>query len=87
MYSLALALKKASQFDEAQAAFVALLAEHPQSGAGHYQYGLLYAEEERYEDAMNAWNAGLSALRGANDVEARRSRSEIQSALDDLDLD
>jgi len=87
LYSLALAYKKAGQFEEAELAFAALLTEHPQSGAGHYQHGLLYAEAERDEEALNAWNSGLKALRGANDAESRRSRSEIEGAIDDLDLD
>ncbi len=85
MYSLALSYKKAGRVDEAEAAFQDLLALHPHSGAGHYQHGLLLSEEERDEDALAAWNAGLAALKGVNEPGARRSFSEIQSAIDDLD--
>jgi len=85
MYSLALSLKKAGRIDEAEHAFRQLLAAHPLSGAGHYQHGLLLHEAGRADDARQAWEAGLHALRSANDVEARRSRSEIQGAVDMLD--
>jgi tetratricopeptide (TPR) repeat protein len=85
-YSLALELKKAGELDAAEAAFRALLVTHPTSGAGHYQLGLLLLEQERHDDARAAWEAGLQALRRLNDAEARRSRTELQAALDDLDL-
>jgi len=85
MYSLALALKKAGRTEEAAQAFRDLLALHPHSGAGHYQHGLLFHEVGRDGAAREAWEAGLVALRGSADPEARRSRSEIQGALDDLD--
>lgn len=85
MYSLALELKKAGRFEEAVAAFEALLAAHPTSGAGHYQLGELYREHGDDERAAAAWRTGLEALRGATDPEARRSISEIQGALDELE--
>lgn len=85
MYSLALELKKAGRFEEAVEAFEALLALHPTSGAGHYQLGELYREAGDDERAIAAWRAGLEALRGVRDPEARRSTVEIQSALDELE--
>ncbi len=85
MYSLALALKKAGDINGAEMAFQELLDIHPLSGAGHYQHGLLLHEAGRDADAIAAWKRGLDALRGVNDPEARRSQSEIQGALDDLD--
>ena len=84
MYSLALELKKAGQFAESERAFEALLTAHPQSGAGHFQHGMLFAEQEREDEARAAWEAGLAALEGADDPEAKRSLIEIQGALDDL---
>ncbi len=85
LYSLALELKKAGRIDEAQQAFDWLLAEHPTSGAGHYQHGLMWLDEGDEDAARAAWKAGLRALHGVNDPEARRSRSEIEGALADLD--
>jgi tetratricopeptide (TPR) repeat protein len=85
-YSLALELKKAGRLEESEEAFRDLLAEHPHSGAGHYQLGLMLQEQERLDEAREAWEAGLQALRSQTDADARRSRSEIQGALDDLDL-
>ena len=82
MYSLALELKKAGQVGEAEAAFRALLAIHPDSGAGHLQLGTLLEEDGREDDAQAAWEAGLTALKGLTDPDALRSRSEIQTALD-----
>lgn len=82
MYALALELKKAGRADEAVEAFEALLAAHPTSGAGHYQLGELFRELGDDERAAAAWRRGLEALRGAQDPEARRSRAEIQAALD-----
>ena len=85
LYSLALELKKAGDVAAAEARFRELLALHPASGAGHYQLGKLLAEAGRRDDAEAAWEAGLEALRGLRDPEARRSRSELQGALDELD--
>lgn len=85
MYAIALELKKAGDVDAAEAAFRELLAAHPASGAGHYQLGELYREHGREEEAVAAWRAGLEALEGLDDVEARRSRSEIETALDLLE--
>ena len=87
LYSLALELKRAGRLDEAQARFATLLEAHPASGAGHYQHGLLHAEQGQVERARTAWEAGLDALAGLTDPDARRSRSEIQGALDDLEDD
>jgi tetratricopeptide (TPR) repeat protein len=85
MYSLALALKKSGDIAGAEQAFRDLLSLHPLSGAGHYQHGLLLHEADRDDDATAAWRRGLDALSGANDPDARRSRSEIQGALDELE--
>ncbi len=85
LYSLALQLKQAGRLVEAKARFEALLEAHPGSGAGHYQHGLLLSEQGRREEAKAAWEAGLAALSGLRDPDARRSRSEIQAALDALE--
>ncbi|MEO0602139.1 MAG: tetratricopeptide repeat protein [Myxococcota bacterium] len=85
MYSLALEYKKAGEHELAKAAFEALLKVHPDSGAGHYQHGLLFAEAGDEEAARAAWKAGLEQLRGLRTPDARRSTSEIQGALDELD--
>lgn len=80
-YSLALELKKAGRHDEAVRAFDELLRRHPQSGAGHYQLGLLWQERGDDDLARAVWEAGLAALSGAADAEARRSVREIEGAL------
>jgi len=85
MYSVALEYKKAGALDDAKVAFDELLREHPDSGAGHYQHGLLFAEAGDEDAARAAWEAGLAALAGLRTPDARRSRSEIQAALDELD--
>lgn len=83
-YSLALALKKAGEPDQALAELRELLRRHPQSGAGHYQHGLLLLELERRDEARAAWEEGLAALAGTTDPEAQRSLREIEGALDAL---
>lgn len=87
MYSLALEYKKLGEIDLAKAAFEELLQAHPQSGAGHYQHGLLWAEAGNVTAARAAWSTGLERLLGLRTPDARRSTSEIQAALDDLDDD
>lgn len=85
MYGLALELKKAGHHDEAVQAFEALLATHPQSGAGWFQYGQLYEQAGDEELAVATWRRGLAALEGATDAEAQRSIGEIESAIDLLE--
>ena len=85
LYSLALELKKAGDFAASVDAFQRLLAAHPSSGAGWYQFGLAHRERGDIQTARQTWNAALQALRGASDVEARRSIGEITRALDELD--
>lgn len=87
LYSLALELKRAGRLDEARERLVRLLEAHPASGAGHYQHGLLLLEQGDRDGAQAAWEAGLRALAHGRDADARKSRAEIQGALDDLDLD
>jgi predicted Zn-dependent protease len=84
-YSLALELKKAGRVDEAMTELRDLLARHPASGAGHYQLGLWLLEADRPDEARAAWEAGLAALFGVEDPEARRSIREIDAALAELD--
>ena len=84
MYSLALELVKIEAWDRAESAFRALLEAHPQSGAGHYQLGMLYQAQERYEEALSAWRAGLELLKGSQETEARRSIVEIEAAIEDV---
>jgi tetratricopeptide (TPR) repeat protein len=83
-YGLALELKKAGRADEALIELRELLRRHPRSGAGHYQHGLLLQDLERTGEAREAWEAGLVALAGVDDPEARRSLREIEGALDAL---
>ncbi len=85
MYSLALEYKKLGEVELARAAFVELLRVHPDSGAGHYQHGLLFAEIDDVEAARTAWEAGLAQLAGVRSADARRSIAEIQGALAEFD--
>lgn len=80
-YSLALELKKAGRHDDAVAAFAELLRRHPHSGAGHFQLGVLWQEAGDDDRARAAWEAGLAALSGVDDPEARRAVREIEGAL------
>lgn len=84
-YALALEVKKAGDLAEAEALLEALVRTHPHAGAGWYQLGVLHEELGALESAANAWRRGLNALRDADGVEARRSRGEIERALDSLD--
>ena len=84
-YSLALELHKAGKVEEALREMRELLRRHPTSGAGHYQHGQILLAAGRAEEARQAWTAGLAALQGVADAEARRSLGEIQAALDALD--
>ncbi|MEZ4317819.1 MAG: tetratricopeptide repeat protein [Myxococcota bacterium] len=81
MYGVALELKKAGQTDAAREAFEALLAVHPHSGAGWFQYGALFEEAGEEELAVATWQRGLEALADSTDAEAKRSMSEIRTAL------
>lgn len=85
MYGLALELKKAGRHDEAVDAFEALLATHPQSGAGWFQFGQLYEAAGDEDEAIATWRRGLDALRGSTEAEAVRSIGEIESAIDLLE--
>ena len=85
MYSVALELKKAGEIELAKERFAKLLQVHPDSGAGHYQHGLLFAEIGEEQAAREAWQAGLDALTGLRSPEARRSISEIEAAMDELE--
>lgn len=81
LYGLALELKKSGDLDAAERAFEDLLALHPTSGAGWFQYGQLYEEAGDEAQAIEVWRRGLTALAGLEDAEARRSRGEIEGAL------
>lgn len=82
LYGLALELSKAQRFEDAAKAFRNLLDEHPHSGAGHYQHGLMWVEAGDLDQAEAAWQAGLSQLEGLDTPDARRSRAEIELAMD-----
>lgn len=84
-YALALELAKVDRVDEALEELHTLLRDHPHSGAGHFQLGSLLRGAGRLGEAKSAWEAGLAALTGATDAEARRSVVEIRNALDALD--
>ena len=81
-YSLALELKKAGAREEAEAELRRVVARFPESGAAHLQLGQLLEEDERFEEAQAALQAGLTVLRGSSDPEARKAVSELQLALD-----
>ncbi|MCB9674275.1 MAG: hypothetical protein H6737_04110 [Alphaproteobacteria bacterium] len=81
LYGVALELKKSGALDEAEQAFEALLAVHPHSGAGWFQYGALFEEAGDEDRAIATWQRGLEVLADATDAEAKRSIGEIESAL------
>jgi len=85
-YSLALELKKAGAVDEAEEQLVELLRRHPLSGAGHLQLGQLREERDDLEGAAEAFRAGLEALADDRSAEGRKARSELQTALDQVEL-
>ncbi len=47
----------------------------------YYQLGGLYAQEGQHENAREAYTAGISVARAANDM---HTLSELQAALDEL---
>ncbi|MCB9668511.1 MAG: tetratricopeptide repeat protein [Alphaproteobacteria bacterium] len=79
LYGVAFELKKAGRVDEAREAFEALLALHPDSGAGWFQYGQLLEEDGDEDGAVAVWRRGLEAL--GDDPAGERSRGEISAAL------
>ncbi len=81
MYGVAFELKKRGEVEASRGAFEALLAKHPHSGAGWFQFGALYEEDGDEEEAIAVWKRGLEALKDATDGEARRSVAEIEGAL------
>jgi tetratricopeptide (TPR) repeat protein len=85
-YSLALELKKAGDREGAVAELRELLRRHPTSGAGHLQLGQIFEEDDEFELAADAFRAGLAALEGHEDAEARKARSELRTALDTVEM-
>jgi tetratricopeptide (TPR) repeat protein len=85
MYGVAFELKKRGEVEEARGAFEALLAKHPHSGAGWFQFGALFEEDGEEDEAIAIWKRGLEALADATDAEARRSIAEIEGALSALE--
>ena len=84
LYGLAFELKKRGEVEASRTAFERLLALHPTSGAGWFQFGQLFEDEGEEEEAIRVWREGLSALDGVDSDDARRSRAEILSAIDAL---
>lgn len=84
LYGVAFELKKSGRLDASREAFEVLLALHPTSGAGWFQYGQLFEEEGDEDEAIAVWKRGLVALADATDANSRRSVGEIESALDAL---
>lgn len=85
LYGVAFELKKTGRFDEAVVAFDTLLALHPHSGAGWFQYGQLFEQEDDEDAAVTTWKRGLAALEGATDPNAVRAIGEITTAIDALE--
>jgi Tfp pilus assembly protein PilF len=81
MYALAMAYKNAGACVDAEPAFRRLLSVHPHSGAGHFQLGMLLVDDDREDEAVEAWRRGLAALANAADAEAVRSVREIEGML------
>lgn len=84
LYGVAFELKKAGRVDEAREAFETLLAAHPTSGAGWFQFGQLLEKDGDEDGAVEVWARGLEALQGLEDANSVRSRGEIEGALDAL---
>jgi tetratricopeptide (TPR) repeat protein len=81
LYGVAFELKKAGRVEEAIEAFETLLAKHPTSGAGWFQFGQLFEEDDEEDQALATWRRGLAALEGATDDNSVRSRAEIEGAI------
>jgi len=81
-YSLALELKKAGQLTEAEAELREVVRRHPTSGAAHLQLGQLLEEQDRLDDALAAFAAGLDALAGLHDADARKGQAELRLELE-----
>jgi predicted Zn-dependent protease len=80
-YAHALELERSGDRTEAEALLRRLVAEHPASGAGHFRLGQLLAAAGRDDEALAAWRAGLEALAGRDEPDARRSVAEITRAI------
>ena len=85
LYGLAFELKKLGELEAARQAFDTLLAQHPHSGAGWFQYGQLLEEHGEEDEAIAIWRRGLQALEDATDSEAARSRGELSTAIESLE--
>ena len=81
-YALALEFVKTGRDEDAVLHFKEVLARDSAYVAAYYQLGGLLAESRHVDEARNVYRRGLDAATAAAD---RRTRNEIQEALDALD--
>lgn len=83
LYALAMELRKIRAWDECLPAFEALLAHHPDYGAGWYHFAMAKKESGDRTGCVEALNKGLGACARSGDT---KTRAEIQGVLDELEL-
>ena len=83
LYALAMELRKAKRWAECFPAFDALVAQHPDYGAGYYHYGAAKRESGDFDGARRVLERGLEACARSGD---KHTASEIQGAIEDIDL-
>lgn len=81
LYALAMELRKTRAWDECFAAFTALLAHHPDYGAGWYHFAMAHRESGDRAGAVALLRTGLGAATRSGDG---KTRAEIESAIDEL---
>lgn len=81
-YALALELEKEQRAADAIAALREVIARDPSYVAAYYHLGRLLARAGETAEARAVYSTGLDVATKAND---RRTRDEIQEALDSLD--
>lgn len=86
LYALAMELRKDLD-PEAEIRFRELLTAYPEAGPAWLQFGNLYTELERLDDAIGVWREGLVALKGRTDADSKKAYGEIEAALISVDAD
>ena len=72
--NLCSALGRQKNYSEATACFSGFLAKHSRSAKGYYNFGILYLEQGKMDEALKVWNEGLIVEPGQLELKAAVAR-------------